>query len=46
MKKAQKLNITKFPYREYNSNGKQTYYEDSHGFCVKYEYDENGNETY
>ena len=46
MTKAQELGITEFPYREYDSNNKVTYWEDSNGLWDKYEYDTNGNQTY
>jgi hypothetical protein len=32
--------------REYDKNGKQTYFENSDGYWYRYEYDEKGNETY
>ena len=40
--KAQKLNITSFPYVEYDGNGNQTYYEDLDGTWTKREYDSDG----
>jgi hypothetical protein len=48
MTKAQQLGIrdTEFPYREYDSNGKQTYYENSDGSWLRCEYDSNGKITY
>ena len=46
MTKAQQLGITEFPYREYDSNGKLTYYEGSDGYWVKQEYDSNDNRNY
>jgi len=46
MTKAQQLGITKFPYQELDSNGKQIYYENSNGVWVKNEYDSNGKVIY
>ena len=46
MTKAQELNITKFPYHEYDSNGREIYFEDSYGYWYKCRYDSNGKETY
>tara|TARA_R110002020_G_scaffold76214_2_gene193448 strand:+ start:30 stop:272 length:243 start_codon:yes stop_codon:yes gene_type:complete len=44
--KAQELDIIEFPYREFDTNGYQTYYEEDDGFWWKVEYDDKGNETY
>lgn len=44
--KARAMGITKFPYVEYDSNGKPTYVEYSNGFWDRYEYDSRGNKTY
>tara|TARA_R110002020_G_scaffold173181_1_gene363930 strand:- start:1795 stop:2037 length:243 start_codon:yes stop_codon:yes gene_type:complete len=44
--KGQKLGITDFPYREFDNNGKETYFETSYGSWFKYGYDEHGNRTY
>ena len=44
--KAQELNITEFPYVEYDKNGNETYFEDSVGFYSKRKYNDKGNETY
>jgi len=48
MTKAQQLGIrdTEFPYREYDSNGIITYYENSNGDWFKREFDSNGCMTY
>ena len=48
MTKGEILNhdFTKGNLTLYDSNGKQTYYEDSDGYWSKREYDSNGNETY
>jgi len=48
MTKGQILNhdFTKGDFRLYNTNGKQTYFETSRGYWIKYEYDSNGNQTY
>jgi len=35
-----------FPFRVYDSNGNETYFETSNGYWWKCEYDSNGNETY
>ena len=44
--RAQRAGVTEFPYYEYDSNGKETYVEDSDGYWSKYEYDSNGKRTY
>jgi len=44
--KARAMGITVFPYREYNSNGIITYYENSNGDWFKREFDSNGCMTY
>ena len=44
--KAKSLGVTKFPYREYDSNGKTIYYEDKDGYWERFERDSNGNTTY
>ena len=44
--KARAMGITRFPYYEYDSNGNQTYREESKGSWFKSEYDSNGNSTY
>ena len=46
MTKAQQLGIKKFPYMEFNSFGKMTYYEGASGFWYKYDYNSNGDELY
>jgi hypothetical protein len=46
MTKAQQLGITEFPYQEFDSNGKEIYYENSDGFWIKREYDSNHNRIY
>ena len=46
MTKAQKLNITEFPYTEYDSYGNQTYYEEESGYWFKNTFDDNQNEIY
>ena len=43
---AQQKGITEFPYSEYDSNGNETYFENSDGWWWKGEYDSNGNPTY
>ena len=35
-----------FPIKIKDANGNETYYEDSDGYCERYEYDANGNKTY
>ena len=35
-----------FPIRIWNTNGHQTYYEDSNGYWDRYEWDDNGRATY
>ena len=35
-----------YPFMMYDSNGNETYYEDSNGNWAKREYDSNGNVTY
>ena len=44
--KAKAMGITDFPYKEYDSNGNETYVETSDGYWYKKEYDANGNRTY
>ena len=44
--KAIAMGVTEFPYREYDSNGNETYYEDSDGYWAKKEYDSNNNRIY
>lgn len=44
--KAKSLGITVFPYEEFNSNGKLSYWEDSNGRWYICEYDSNANRTY
>ena len=46
MTKAQELGITKFPYKEFDKNNNEIYFEDSKGFWDKSEFDENGNRIY
>ena len=43
---AQQLNVTQFPYREFDKNNNEIYHEDSDGFWSKREYDENNNQIY
>ena len=43
---AEQLNAKEFPFRFYDANGNELYYEDSDGFWSRYEYDANGNEIY
>ena len=43
---AQQLNVTAFPFRIKDKDGKEIYYEDSDGFWWKSEHDANGNEIY
>jgi len=35
-----------YPFEIYDSNGNETYFEDSNGYWTKCEYDANGNETH
>jgi len=44
--KARTMGITEFPYWEYDSNGRLTYYESVDGQFDSYEFDSKGNETY
>jgi len=44
--KLLKHDFTKGDLKLYDSNGKETYFENSNGSWVKREYDSNGNETY
>jgi len=44
--KAKTLAITEFPYWEYDSNGRLTYYESVDGQFDSYEFDSNGCMTY
>jgi hypothetical protein len=46
MTRTQELGITVFPYREFDSNSRETYHEESSGTWVKREFDSNGNQTY
>jgi len=43
---AEQLNITEFPFTINDSRDNEIYYEDSHGFWSKKEYDSNNNEIY
>ena len=43
---AQQLNVTAFPFRIKDKDGKEIYYEDSDGFWWKRERDANGNQIY
>jgi uncharacterized membrane protein len=43
---AQQLNIKEFPFEIKDKNGKVIYFENSHGYWVKSEYDSNGNQIY
>ena len=43
---AQKLKITKFPFRIKDDNGNDIYYENSDGYWNKSKYDEKGNVIY
>ena len=43
---AQQLNVTEFPFKIKDKNGKVIYSEDSKGYWYKNEYDSNGNEIY
>lgn len=43
---AQQLNITKFPFKIKDSNGREIYLETSHGFWEKREFDSNGRGIY
>jgi len=44
--KARTMGITEFPYWEYDSNGRLTYYESVDGQFDSYEFDSNGCMTY
>ena len=44
--KLLKHDFTKGDLKLYNSNCKETYFENSNGSWVKREYDSNGNQTY
>jgi len=44
--KLLKHDFAKGDLKLYDSNGKRTYFEDSDGYWVKYEYNSNGNQTY
>ena len=46
MTKAETLEITDFPYSEYDEYGNDTYYEEKEGYWYRCEYDENSNQTY
>jgi hypothetical protein len=43
---AQQLGVRKFPFRIKNEAGNEIYYEDSEGYWVKVEYDDNEIEIY
>jgi len=43
---AQFLKIQKFPFTIKDENGKEIYYENSHGYWIKREYHSNGKEIY
>ena len=43
---AQQLNVTNFPFEIKNSNDNIIYYENSHGYWYKREYDSKGNHIY
>jgi hypothetical protein len=43
---AQQLNAKEFPFRLYDSNGNEIYYENSNGYWQKREYDSKGNKIY
>ena len=43
---AQQKGITSFPYQEFDSNGREIYYENSSGYWCKREFDSNGNRIY
>lgn len=45
MTKAEKLNITEFPYSEYDDNENETYHESNDGRWFKTEYDDNDQVT-
>jgi len=44
--KARQLGITKFPYREYDGNNNQTYWEGHNGTWWKWRCDTKGDEIY
>lgn len=44
--KAKQLGITKFPYEEYDSMGKRTYFEDCCGSWFKFDFDLKGRLIY
>lgn len=44
--KARELEITKFPYREYDNRGNVIYYENIEGYWFKKQYDDNDNQIY
>ena len=43
---AQQLNVTEFPFKIKDKNGKEIYYENSNEYWCKREYDSNGNVIY
>ena len=43
---AEQLNVKDFPFRIYDKNGNQIYYEKSDKFWAKHGYDSNGREIY
>jgi hypothetical protein len=43
---AQQLKINKFPFKIFDSNGNEIYYEESDGYWNKCEFDSNGNMIY
>ena len=43
---AQQLKVTEFPFIIKDKNGNQIYFETSHGYWSKRQYDQNGNQIY
>ena len=43
---AQQLNVKEFPFEIKDKNGNEIYFENSHGYWIKSEYDSNGNQIY
>jgi len=43
---AQRLNVTEFPFKIEDKDGKEIYYENSRGYWRRREYDSDGNATY
>ena len=43
---AQQSKITEFPFKIYNSQGKEIYFEDSNGYWYKREYNSQGQQIY